>query len=312
MVQRQEFSLPSSDGVHQLHGALWLPAGEVRGVIQLVHGISEYILRYQPFAEFLSLHGWAVVGHDHLGHGGTAADPAEYGWFSDREGWSYITRDTRAVRIWAGARWPGLPYAILGHSMGSFVTRTYLIDYPGTVDGAILSGTGQEAAPLVALGKLIARLESRRLGPRGQSSLIHKLSLGAYNGKFSPARTTADWICRDEAVVDAYLADPLCNFYPSASMFGAMMGGLQYIAKPANLAKMDPATPVYFFAGDRDPVGSMGRGVEKVAAMFRRAGCADVSVKLYPGGRHEMLNETNRAQVYQDVLFWLDSRLPPH
>lgn len=310
MVRRQEFSLPSSDGVHQLHGALWVPGGRVRGVVQLVHGISEYVLRYQPFAHFLTRHGWSVVGHDHLGHGGTAAGREEYGWFSHREGWRYITQDTRAVRVWAGERWPGVPYVMLGHSMGSFVARTYLIAYPGTVDGAILSGTGQEPAPLVALGRLAAALEVRRLGPRGQSALIRMFSLGAYNRRFAPTRTTADWICRDAAVVDAYLADPLCNFYPTASMFGAMMRGLQFIAKPANLAKMDPNTPVYLFSGDRDPVGGMGKGVEKVAALFRRAGCADLSLKLYPGGRHEMLNETNRDQVYQDVLAWLESHFP--
>ena len=194
--------------------------------------------------------------------------------------------------------------------MGSFLTRTYLIDHPGTVDGAILSGTGQEPAPLVAFGKLLAGLECRRLGYDGVSPLVDRLSLGAYNRRFRPNRTSADWLSRDEEQVDAYLADPLCSHKSSVSMFRDMMGGLQYIARRENLARMDPDTPVYFFSGDQDPVGGMGKGVRKVYAMFQAAGCRDVTLKLYPGGRHEMFNELDRQQVFDDLLAWLEVHMP--
>ncbi len=310
MATVREFTFPSSDGVHQVAGTWWLPeAGTPKAVVQLVHGISEYIGRYAPFARYLTEQGYAVVGHDHLGHGRTARGPEEYGWFADRNGWDYILRDTRALRLLAGKAYPGLPYFILGHSMGSFVTRNYLLRWPGTVDGAILSGTGQESAAAIAAGRAVSALVARTCGSKSLSKLVAVLSIGTYNRQFKPNRTNADWICRDEAVVDAYLADPLCHFLPTAGMFHDMMTGLQTLVRPEQLRRMDPDTPVYFFAGDRDPVGACGAGVQKVAGLFRQYGVKDVTVKLYPAGRHEMLNETNKQEVFADTLAWLEERL---
>ena len=302
MVNRKEFTVPSSDGVHQVHAVLWVPGEEPKAVVQLVHGICEYALRYDPFARFLAENGFAVVGHDHLGHGLTAKGTEEYGYFT---GWWDLVHDVRSVQLKVKESYPELPWFMLGHSMGSFVARTFLIDYPGEVDGCILSGTGQESALTVAAGKLLTGLGD----PHKVNKLFYDLSIGAYNRKFAPARTGADWICRDEKVVDAYLADPLCNFPTKAGMNHAMRSGLQYVARKKNLTKMDKDTPVYFFAGDADPVGAMGKGVQKVAGWFREAGMKDVTVKLYPGGRHEMLNETNREEVFRDTLAWLESHI---
>ena len=308
MVTTQEFTYPSSDGLHQIHAVWWLPAsGTPRAVVQLVHGISEYILRYDPFARFLAEQGFAVVGHDHLGHGGTAKGPEEYGFFAEQDGWKYVLRDARALRELAGERFGGLPYFLMGHSMGSFVARGYLIAYPGTVDGAILSGTGQEPPAAVALGRLLSALFSKTRGPKAHSNLLNALSVGAYNKQFAPNRTGADWISRDEAVVDAYVRDPLCRFLPTVGMFHDMMVGLQFLVKPEHLRRMSPDTPVYFFSGDKDPVGASGAGVRKVAGLFTQYGVRDVTVKLYPGGRHEMLNERNRDEVFQDTLGWLEA-----
>ena len=306
MVNFTEFSFPSRDGTHKCNVSLWTPEGEPRAVVQLVHGVAEYAGRYDHFARYLADHGFVVCGEDHLGHGKTV-DDGKYGYFGKKDGWTLVTADVRRLRVLMGERFPGAPYFLLGHSMGSFLARTYLIDYPRTLTGAIISGTGQEPAPLVLAGKLAAQLEAKRLGSHGLSTLVDTLSLGAYNRKFKPNRTSADWISRDEARVDAYLADPLCAYKPTVTMFRDMMGGLQYIAKQSNLDRMYPNTPVYFFSGDEDPVGGMGKGVQKVTAMFRASGCQHVTLRLYQGGRHEMLNEINRQEVLDDLLAWLEA-----
>ncbi len=281
---------------------LWQPEGEARGVVQLIHGICEYALRYEPFAAFLTSQGFAVCGSDHLGHGQSVTGPEEYGYF---EKWEHLVEDARTLRARMGERFSGLPYFLLGHSMGSFVARTYLIDYPGTVDGCLLSGTAYYSPAAAALGRAITSLGD----PHKINKVFYAVSIGTYNRSVSNPRTAADWICRDEAVVDAYLADPMCNFPTKGGMNHAMLTGLGRVADPRELQKMDKDTPVFFFAGDADPVGAMGKGVRKVYELFKTAGCRDVTVKFYAGGRHEMLNELNKEQVYADCLAWLRARL---
>lgn len=311
MAFREEFFFPSSDGVHRVHGLRWLPEqGSPRAVLQLVHGISEYIARYDRFATSLAEQGFVVVGHDHLGHGKTATDHSEYGFLAPEKGWEHLVEDVHTLREQMGQQFPGLPYFLFGHSMGSFVARTYLIDHPGAVDGCILSGTGQQPSMLIALGRGVAAVVARRYGPRHVSKLVTALSLGTYNTQFKPNRTGADWISRDTAVVDAYVADPMCRFFPTVGMFRDMMGGLAYIGNAKHMASIDPKTPIFLLSGAEDPVGDRGKGVRKVAALFQKAGCQDLSIKLYPQGRHEMLNETNWEEVYGDVLTWLEDHLP--
>ena len=309
MEQLHTFSFPSSDGIHSIQVQEWRPEGRPRAVVQIVHGVAEHVGRYDQAARFLASHGFLVCGGDHLGHGRTVSD-GQYGYFAPKGGWDLVVRDVRRLRELEGEQYPGLPYFLLGHSMGSFLTRTYLIRWPGTVDGAILSGTGQEPAPLVAFGRAASGALCALRGPSYVSALIYQLSLGAYNRKFRPNRTTGDWLSRDPVMVDEGLRDPLCSFRPTVSMFRDMMTGLQFIGQERNVKKMDPSTPVYFFSGEQDPVGSMGKGVKKVAGLFRRAGCRDVTVKLYSGGRHEMLHETNRQEVLADLLSWLEGHMP--
>ena len=305
---RHDLYYPSSDGVHTIHALEWLPQGEPRGVIQIVHGVAEYAGRYEPLAQALTGCGFAVCGEDHLGHGETATD-GKFGYFAPKGGWDLVVRDVRRLRELEGEKFPGLPYIMLGHSMGSFLTRTYLIRWPGTVDAAVLSGTGQEAAPLVAFGRGLAGMVGLLRGPDHVNDLVYALSLGAYNRQFRPNRTSADWLSRDKDQVDANLADPLCSFKPTVSMFRDMMGGLQFIGDPSELAHMNKSTPVYLMSGDRDPVGNMGKGVRKVERMLHRAGCTDVTVRLYPGGRHEMFHEINRQEVIADLLAWIEEKL---
>ena len=309
MAETEKFSFPSHDGTHEITARLWLPRQRPRAVVQIVHGVAEHMGRYEDTARFLTEHGFAVCGEDHLGHGLTAGDGA-FGYFGPENGWDTVVRDVHRLRQRMGERFPGLPYFLLGHSMGSFLTRTYLIRYPGTVTGAVLSGTGQEAGVLVAFGRGLSALLCRIKGPDYVSPFVYQLSLGSYNRAFRPNRTDSDWLSRDQASVDAFLADPLCGFQPTVGMFRDMLGGILYIGSPANASGMDPDTPILFLSGDHDPVGSMGRGVRKVEKLFRQAGCRDVTVKLYPGARHEILNETNRSQVQDDLLHWLEKNIP--
>ncbi len=308
MAVFSEHAFPSNDGVHQIACYQWAPEGAPRAVVQIVHGVVEHMGRYGAFARFLADRGYLVVGGDHLGHGKTVTD-GKYGHLAHKDGWMLATADVHTLRERTGLDHPGIPYFLFGHSMGSFLTRTYLCVYPGTVTGAILSGTGQEKAPLVAAGRAISSAVCALKGPDTVSDLVYTLSLGGYNKQFRPNRTTADWISRDEKVVDAYLADPFCTFKPTAGLFRDMMEGLQFISDKKNLAKMDPNTPVYLFSGDNDPVGSNGKGVEKVYGYFKSAGTRDLTMKLYPGGRHEMLNELNRDEVWADVLSWLEKHI---
>ncbi len=310
MVKKTSFYYPSSDGVHQIHAACWTPEGEAKAVVQLVHGISEYVERYDRFATFLAERGFLVCGEDHLGHGKTGAADGVFGWFAETDGWNKVLADTHHLTEIQKQANPGVPYFLFGHSMGSFLTRNYLIRWPGEVDGAILSGTGQEPAVAISFGKQVSGLMKKAGKGKTVSPLINALSIGAYNRKFAPNRTSVDWISRDTDVQDAYLADPFCSFLPTVGMFRDMMEGLSVIGDPARLAGMDKDTPVFFLSGDEDPVGQMGKGVEKVYAMFKKAGCRDVTLKLYRGGRHEMLNEINYEQVQKDALDWLQAHLP--
>ena len=309
MASVKEFYFPSSDGVHSCYARQWLPDGQPKAVVQLIHGVAEYVDRYDAFARFLAEHGFAVCGHDHLGHGKTGASDGKFGYFGKHDGWTLVTADVRLLRQQMGEQFPDIPYFLLGHSMGSFLARTYLCRYPGTVDGAILSGTGQEPSITVAAGKVLCSLLCTLKGTDSRSKFVYNLSLGAYNKQFEPSRTSADWISRDEDLVDRYLQDPFCSFQPTVGLMRDMMGGLQYIANRRALSQMDKNTPIYFFSGDRDPVGQNGDGVKKVCGFFRAAGCTDVTLKLYPDGRHEMLNEINKDEVWADTLAWLEEKL---
>ena len=306
---RNEFTFLSADGKTPIHTVEWLPDGTPKAVLQIAHGVSEYILRYEPFATYLTERGFAVVGHDHIGHGSSLADGAERLYFGPKGSWSWVVQDIYTLRQQAGKKFVGLPYFLLGHSMGSFLARTYLIRYPGTVDGAILMGTGQMAPALIAGGKAVAVAEGKRLGEDRPSPVVTKLSFGTYNKLFAPNRTGFDWLSVNEENVDAYIADPLCGGNASIGLFREMLGGMSYIAKPENLKKMNLNTPILFISGGMDPVGDCGKGVMRAYESFRKAGVRDIAVKLYPDLRHEILCETEKETVFEDVFLWLEETL---
>lgn len=307
MVKR-EFTVLSRDGKTNLHTVEWLPEGSPRAVLQIAHGVSEYVLRYGDLAAYLAERGFAVVGNDHLGHGQSAAPGAPRLYFGPAGGWDAVVDDMEALRRREGKQFPGLPYFMLGHSMGSFLLRTYLIRYPGTVDGAILMGTGQMPPALTAAGRAFCAAECRRLGEEGYSPAAQKLAFGAYNKAFAPNRTAFDWVSSDPATVDFYVSDPLCGENPSVGLLREMLRGIAFITKQSNVERMNRNTPVLFVSGGEDPVGEKGKGVLRAYRSFQRAGVRDVSMKLYPGARHEILNDFCRREVYRDLSDWLLAR----
>ena len=307
---KNEATFLSHDGKTPIHTVEWLPEGPARAVLQISHGVAEYILRYEPFAEYLTAQGFAVVGHDHIGHGQSVAPGAARLYVGPVGSWTHVVDDLYTLRCQAGERFPGVPYFLLGHSMGSFLARTYLIRYPGTVDGAVIMGTGQMAPAVVAGGRLVAAREGRKVGWDQVSPVVEQLAFGTYNKMFAPNRTGFDWLSVSEANVDAYIDDPLCGGSASVGLFREMLSGIAFITKQENVKKMNLNTPILFVSGDKDPVGDCGKGVRRAYRSFQKAGVRDVSLKLYPGARHEILNDSCRETVYRDILQWLTARIP--
>ncbi len=308
MATMSETTFLSSDGRTQLYAREYRPEGEAVGIVQLVHGIAEHIARYDAFASFLADNGYIVVAHDQLGHGKSIGDASTQGFFSAEDGWSKAVQDIHTLHEKTAARFPGKPYFLFGHSMGSFLARTYLIRFGAGLDGAIISGTGQQSPLLITGGRVMSDMEIRRHGATYQSELLNNMAFGSYTKQLENVRTPCDWLSRDSAVVDQYIADPLCGFVPTAGLLRDMMGGIGFISKQKNMDRMRKDLPVLFISGDCDPVGEQGKGVIRAYKGFLKAGLTDVTMKLYHGGRHEMLNETNKEEVYQDILGWLNGK----
>ncbi len=296
------FSLSHEDII--LHCTLWEPEGRPKGIVQIVHGVAEYVARYDSLAQFLTKEGYLVVGEDHAGHGYTASEE-QRGYLTG--GWMGVVRGIHRLYETVRQQHPHVPYFILGHSMGSFLLRTYLFTYHTPLTGAMISGTGQIAAPVIPAAWLACQEEGLRLGDSSLSPLLEKMMFGGYNAKFKPARTPYDWVNSDPAAVDAYAADPLCGFPVTVQLCKEMLKGIRMIQSKTNLSRMQKDLPVFFFAGDQDPVGDMGKGVWKTVKDFQSAGMKNVSCKLYEGMRHEVLNEPNRQLIFEDILNWMEN-----
>lgn len=306
----------SADGSTPVRGVLWQPAdvpggARPRGIVQLIHGMAEHIDRYDGFAAFLAAHGFVVCGHDHLGHGKTAPDPARRGVLDPDAGADAdaLVADVDSLRSIVSARYGrDVPFFMFGHSMGSLVLRVYLASYGEGLAGAVICGTANQPLPVSWAGNLLARAVTAVRGADARSELLHSLVDGAFSKRVRSPRTPLDWLSRDEDVVDAFVADEACGFPFSAGAYAALTDLAFRAALPRTFAAVPKGLPVLFVAGDADPVGDMGRGVENAATRMSAAGVADVSFRLYEGMRHEILNELGREEVWQDVLGWLEQR----
>lgn len=300
--------IASTDSKNNLNVIIWETEKEPIGVLQIVHGMAEYIDRYDNFAKYMTEHGFNVIGHDHLGHGHSVSDEHDYGFFAEENGDKIIIEDMHSVTQYAREKWEELPNFILGHSMGSFCLRQYLTKYSNDVFGAIIMGTGWIPSTAALLGKTIATNTCKSKGSHTVNPLLIKLTLEPYNKPFAPARTNCDWLSKDEKQVDLYVNDKLCGFDFTAGAYKDFFTILEKIAKNRQLIGMRKSLPILITSGSVDPVGGK-KACEKLNAQYKRCGIDDVTLKLWENDRHEILNELDKSDVYLYIYNWLKSKI---
>lgn len=305
-MQLEELWIGASDG-SQLFVRRWHGDTAPRAVLMIAHGMAEHGARYARLAAELVAAGHEVYALDQRGHGRTA-ERGVLGHYADADGWNKVVGDLATLNHHIRQQHPQTPIFLLGHSMGSYIGQAYLMQHSCSLQGAILSGSNCQPLALYKLASLIARFERWRLGPLGRSRLLDRLSFGSFNQAFKPNRTAFDWLSRDPAEVDQYIADPLCGFICTTQLWCDLLAGLQQITPVRNLAQIDSALPLLVIGGDRDPV-SQGKRLVDLANALRAAGLKEVELKLYPEARHELFNESNRDEVTTHLRDWLERAL---
>ncbi len=301
-MKKEEFYFDSRDGGSRLHAVRYLPeSGDVLGVVQIVHGMAEYIERYEEFAAFLTGKGFVVTGEDHLGHGRSRSEGKPLGYFCRQDPATVVVRDVHRLKKMTQELYPAVPYVILGHSMGSFILRNYLCRYGSGISGAVIVGTGMQPAWLIGLSRILVAAERLLFGGRHVSRLIDRGAFGGYNRRIANPRTPVDWLSQNEENVDRYVADPLCGFTFTVNGFQTLFDLIARIQKRENLEKVPKDLPLLFVSGAEDPVGEYGAGVRRAIASLEAVGLRRIQWKLYEGDRHELLNETDRAQVFEEI-----------
>ena len=296
----EQFTCPSSDGLHRLSVAIALPEGNPKGIVQIVHGMCEHKERYYDFMEFLRAQGYVALIHDQRGHGASVSRPKDLGYIGTG-GWQGLVEDVLTIGNLARNRFPGLPFTLLGHSMGSLVVRCYARRHDDTIDALIVSGCPSDN-PAKGAGAFLARCFGLLRGAHYRPMLLQKLSFGAYNKPFAHEGYRNAWVCSNREVLDRYHDDPLCQFVFTADGFKNLLDMMRdcYSRKGWRMAR--PELPVHFISGGEDPCRISDKALEQAVESMRRAGYRDVSLKIYPGMRHEVLNEVGRQQVWDDVL----------
>ena len=309
-MKSDTFSFKAADGA-QIFTYRWMPdnASDIKGAIQIAHGMAEHAARYERFADALTKAGYAVYANDHRGHGKTAGSLEKVGYFADEMGWEKVVVDMHTLTGIIKKECPNKPFFLFGHSMGSFLSRYYAMHYAGELKGLVLSGTAGDPGALGMIGILVATIASKINGKKAKSNLLNKLSFGAFNDAFKPNRTDYDWLSRDNAEVDKYVNDPWCGAVFSAGFFCDLLGGISYINKNENIAKIPKNLPIYIFSGAKDPVGANTKGVTQVYDTLKNAGIGDLTLKFYEDARHETLNEINRNEVFSDVIAWINKHV---
>lgn len=301
----EDIYYPSHDGVTKIHACLWKPEGEIKGIVQIIHGMCEYAARYSPFAEFLTSYGFLVCAEDHLGHGQSVRSEEYLGYFNDERSCDIVIADIRTLQLTVRENYEKLPYFVLGHSMGSFFCRKYISLYGKELNGAIVMGSGFKSRATLNTALCAVKLNALFCGWKNRSKLIKKLAFGSYNKKFSPARKESDWLSVNTDNVDRYEKDPLCFFSFTNNGYAILFGIIKQACSDKVISAVPANLPVFFVAGEDDPVGDYGKGVIKAKNKFVKAGVKDVTLKLYPSARHEILNDNCKEEVQKDILAFL-------
>lgn len=306
---KDEFYFPSKDGNTEIHTIEWRPEGEVKAVLQLSHGMVEYINRYDEFAKYLCQQGYYVVGNDHLGHGKSIQSRTEYGYFNEKYGNACVLGDMHTLRQRTEKKYPNIPYFMLGHSMGSTFLRQYIQMYGNGLSGAVIIGVvAEQKRSALRLGKRLCRIIAVFKGWHYRSKFVDRLAIGSYNKAYKTVKTRADWVTGDQEKLDAYISDPLCSFIFTVNAYYHMFSAMLQMQKKESIYMIPKTLPVLIAAGSEDPVGNFGKGVRRIYEKYKSAGIQDITLRLYAGDRHEILNETDREQVYEDLYEWMESR----
>ena len=295
----EEYYFKSSNGVNDIYVREWAPSEKPAAVLQIAHGMAEHIKRYEKFAEYLNGFGILVVGNDHIGHG-KSSKPEDYGFMGAENGWLNIVDDVEKLRQLIDEKYPDIPHFLLGHSMGSFVARTYISKYGKNIDGAIVMGTAG-TNPAVNAGLGVVSLLRKIKGDRHISKLVTGMAFGSYNKQISDAKTPYDWLTRDRDVVDTYLADPACGFTFTLAGYADLFNLIKYINSDDCYNNIPEDKKYFVVAGFDDPVGAYGKGPQEFAGKLKDHGCDNVDLKLYKGMRHEILNEFGKEEVMEDI-----------
>lgn len=310
MFTFSDFTYKSTNGKNDIRVRRCDPSGPPRGVLQIAHGIAEHSERYDGFAAFMAERGFVTVANDHLGHGKSILSEDHLGFFEAENGWMTAVRDMNLLHDRMMREFPGVPYFLFGHSMGSLLARTYILYHRTGLDGVILSGTGRQPGANIAAGRAIGKRELRRHGAMHRSERLNSLMFRGYNDGINTPRTEFDWLSTDPGAVDRYICDPLCGQVITTGLFLDLMDGFSIIQNRKKLRHMKKDMPVFFISGDKDPVGGNGEGVIRVYKSFLNAGMTNVILKLYHDGRHELLSEPNKEDVYRDIISWIEGILP--
>ncbi len=303
----REFKLPSTDGRSELTWYLWEPSQTPKAILQIVHGMTEYVLRYDAFAEYLTQNGVLVVGDDHIGHGHSVSKTEDLGWFGESDGWKHMVDDEEKLRQTVSGMYPGIPYVMLGHSMGSFIARAYLAQYGDRLDAAIIMGTAG-TNPAAGAGMTLVKLLRGIFGARHRSKFITNMAFGSYNKRIPGAKYPHAWLTRDESIVAPYEKDPFCTFTFTTAGYQDLFNLISYISGDDWYGKVPADLPILVTAGMEDPVGAYGAGPAEVLEKLEKSGHSEVSGRFYEEMRHEILNEIGKDVVWADMRdFILDA-----
>lgn len=302
-------SFPSTNGINKIHAVLWEQDNSYdmpKGIVQISHGMVEYIERYRELAAYLNGKGFLVVGNDHLGHGLSVASEDDWGYFCPKDGSSYVVRDLHRLTGIIKKQYPNIPYFLLGHSMGSFMARRYLMQYGKELNGAILLGTGNQPISILETGLSIVWAVKLIKGERYRSRWIQQLMFGQYNKRILNPKSDNDWVTSDQEILEAYNNTPACNFIFTLNGFEVLLSTLLYIENKKHIRNIPKNLPILLLSGKEDPVGNYGKAVEQVYHIYKKEGIKNIKMRLFENCRHELHNEINRKEVYEYIGAWLD------